>query len=128
MPGADILLVSLGSTAGLRAADAELAGLAAPRRARRRGRTAPAPARGAHVRAHRAALGPRGPRRGDARGIAEHDPRAVALLDHHRRAARARAGAIRFDAPAAANRPGRHGLWQRPVERRRLAAAPLLVP
>src|SRR6185503_6025991 len=38
------------------------------------------------------------------------------------------AGAIRFDAPAAGNRPGRHGLWQRPVERRRLAAAELLVP
>ena len=37
-------------------------------------------------------------------------------------------GAIRFDAPAAGNRPGRHGMWQRPVERRRLAAAPLLVP
>ncbi len=39
-----------------------------------------------------------------------------------------RPGAIRFDAPAAGNRPGRHGLWQRPVERRRLASAPLLVP
>ena len=37
-------------------------------------------------------------------------------------------GAIRFDAPAAGNRPGRHGIWQRPVERRRLAAAPLLLP
>jgi hypothetical protein len=37
-------------------------------------------------------------------------------------------GAIRFDAPAAGNRPGRHGIWQRPVEARRFAAAPLLVP
>jgi len=37
-------------------------------------------------------------------------------------------GAIRFDAPAAANRPGRHGLWQRPLERRRLVHAPLLLP
>src|SRR5918995_6725006 len=37
-------------------------------------------------------------------------------------------GAIRFDAPAAGNRPGRHGIWQRPLERRRFAAAPLLVP
>src|SRR5207244_9119177 len=27
-----------------------------------------------------------------------------------------------------ANRPGRHGLWQRPLERRRLAQAPLLLP
>jgi glycosyltransferase involved in cell wall biosynthesis len=38
------------------------------------------------------------------------------------------AGAIRFDAPAAANRPGRHGLWQRPLERKRLREAPLLIP
>jgi glycosyltransferase involved in cell wall biosynthesis len=37
-------------------------------------------------------------------------------------------GAIRFDAPAAANRPGRHGVWQRPLERLRLRQAPLLVP
>ena len=37
-------------------------------------------------------------------------------------------GAVRFDAPAAGNRPGRHGLWQRPLERRRLHAASLLVP
>jgi glycosyltransferase involved in cell wall biosynthesis len=39
-----------------------------------------------------------------------------------------RPGAIRFDAPAAGNRPGRHGLWQRPVERRRFREATLLVP
>ena len=38
------------------------------------------------------------------------------------------AGAIRFDAPAAGNRPGRHGIWQRPVERRRFAEATLLLP
>src|SRR5204862_352340 len=37
-------------------------------------------------------------------------------------------GAIRYDAPAAANRPGRHGIWQRPRERRVLRAAPLLIP
>jgi hypothetical protein len=38
-----------------------------------------------------------------------------------------RPGVIHFDAPAAGNRPGRHGLWQRPVERRRFAEAPLVV-
>jgi hypothetical protein len=37
-------------------------------------------------------------------------------------------GAIRFDALAQATRPGRHGLWQRPLERRRLMQAPLLLP
>jgi hypothetical protein len=39
-----------------------------------------------------------------------------------------RPGAIRFDATAAGNRRGRHGLWQRPLERRRLREAPLLLP
>jgi glycosyltransferase involved in cell wall biosynthesis len=39
-----------------------------------------------------------------------------------------RPGAIRFDATSAGNRAGRHGLWQRPLERRRLAQAPLLLP
>ena len=39
-----------------------------------------------------------------------------------------RAGPIRFDAPAAGNRPGRHGFWQRPLERVRLSQAPLLIP
>ena len=39
-----------------------------------------------------------------------------------------RPGAIRFDAPSAGNRPGRHGLWQRPLERRRLGQASLLLP
>jgi glycosyltransferase involved in cell wall biosynthesis len=39
-----------------------------------------------------------------------------------------RPGAIRFDALAASNRPGRHGLWQRPLERARLREAPLLLP
>jgi hypothetical protein len=38
-----------------------------------------------------------------------------------------RPGAIWLDAVAAENRPGRHGLWQRPVERRRLREAPLVL-
>jgi Glycosyl transferases group 1 len=35
---------------------------------------------------------------------------------------------VRFDATAAGNRPGRHGVWQRLVEARRLREASLLVP
>jgi hypothetical protein len=38
-----------------------------------------------------------------------------------------RPGAIWLDAVAAENRPGRHGVWQRTVERQRLARAPLLM-
>jgi hypothetical protein len=36
-------------------------------------------------------------------------------------------GAIWLDAIAAENRPGRHGIWQRRVERRRIATAPLVM-
>ncbi len=38
-----------------------------------------------------------------------------------------RPGAIWLDTLAAENRPGRHGFWQRPLERRRLAQAPLVM-
>jgi glycosyltransferase involved in cell wall biosynthesis len=123
----DVLLVSLGSTAGLRAADDELA----------------------------ASLGRAGASVEVARAEAVRDVRTFALTDYlWARAARAaairgldggpvgavvystttaalfwpRAGAIRFDAPAAANRPGRHGLWQRRLERVRLGQARLLIP
>jgi glycosyltransferase involved in cell wall biosynthesis len=36
--------------------------------------------------------------------------------------------AVRFDSPAAANRPGTAGIWQRPRERQVLAGAQLLLP
>jgi glycosyl transferase family 1 len=38
-----------------------------------------------------------------------------------------RPGAIWLDAVAAENRPGRHGIWQRPVERMRLRQTPLVL-
>jgi predicted nuclease with RNAse H fold len=125
----DVMIVSLGSTAGLRQADLQLqeslerAGASIAFAQAR----APAPVRTlmltdlAWARAARAA----------ARStLAELDapPRAIvystttaALLWPH-------PGAIRFDAPAATNRSGRHGLWQRPLERLRLRQAPLLLP
>jgi hypothetical protein len=124
---ADVLLVSLGGTAGLREADAELAG------ALRRAGAAVAEARARRVREWRTlalielawALSAR---RAAAEAIAAHDPRAVLYSSTTAALLAPARGAIRFDAPAAGNRPGRHGVWQRPVERRRLAAAPLLVP
>jgi hypothetical protein len=61
-------------------------------------------------------------------GIEEHRPRAVVYCTVTAALLWPRAGAIRFDAPAAANRLGRHGVWQRPVEARRLREAALLVP
>jgi glycosyltransferase involved in cell wall biosynthesis len=124
---ADILLVSLGSTGGLRAADAELAGALRrggasvvvvgarrPRELRTLALTDLAWARAARVAARR--------------GIAEHDPRAIVYCTVTAALLWPRAGAIRYDAPSAANRPGRHGVWQRPLERRRLHHATLLIP
>ncbi|HWC27631.1 MAG TPA: hypothetical protein VG474_13665, partial [Solirubrobacteraceae bacterium] len=124
MAAVDVLIVSLGSTAGLRAADAELAGalrragaevrvVAArpPRELRTYGLTDLAWAHAARV----AALD----------GIAACAPRAIVYSTVTAALLWPRPGAIRYDAPAAANRPGRHGAWQRPLERRRRGAAPL---
>jgi glycosyltransferase involved in cell wall biosynthesis len=123
----DVLLVSLGGTVGLREADAELAAslrragasvtIAAARRPRE-WRTLALIELAWAIAARRAAAG----------ALAQSRPRAVLYSSVTAALLAPRPGAIRFDAPAAGNRPGRHGIWQRPVERRRLAAAPLLVP
>jgi glycosyltransferase involved in cell wall biosynthesis len=124
---ADVLIVSLGSTPGLRASDTELAGML-----RRAGATVavatarrPVEVRTFAVTDLAWALSARMAARA---GIAEFRPRAVVYSTVTAALLWPRPGAIRYDAPAAANRPGRHGLWQRPLERRRLAQAPLLVP
>jgi glycosyltransferase involved in cell wall biosynthesis len=127
MPPADVLLVSLGGTAGLREADAELAG------SLRRAGAEVAEVHAARVREWRTyglieLAWARSARAAARAGIAEHRPRAVLYSSTTAALLAPAPGAIRFDAPAAGNRPGRHGLWQRPVERRRLVAAPLLVP
>ncbi len=123
----DVLLVSLGGTAGLRAADDALAG--ALRRA------------GASVAVARvpAAREPRTfaltdlawavpARRAAAAALRAARPRAIVYSSSTAALLWPEPGAIRFDAPAAGNRPGRHGVWQRGVERRRFAQAPLLAP
>jgi hypothetical protein len=127
MPAADVLLVSLGGTAGLREADEELAG--SLRRAGARvtvAATAPPPELRT-MAAHDLAWA-LGARRAARAALAAHRPRAVIYSSVTAALLAPAPGAIRFDAPAAGNRPGRHGIWQRPVERRRLAAAPLLMP
>jgi len=123
---ADVLLVSLGATAGLRASDAELA--ASIERAGARVEvvfaSAPRPLRTLALTDLSWAMAARSAARA---ALARGSPRDH-LLDGDRRPARARPGAIRFDALAAANRPGRHGIWQRRRERRVLVRAPLLLP
>jgi glycosyltransferase involved in cell wall biosynthesis len=126
----DVLIVSLGSTVGLRTADEELrnslqrvgAKVAIARA------VAPAPVRTlmltdlAWARAARAAT-----RRTLAQIRGSHAP-AIIYSSTTAALLWPRPGAIRFDAPAAGNRPGRHGLWQRSLERRRLAQSRLLLP
>jgi glycosyltransferase involved in cell wall biosynthesis len=127
MPPADVLLVSLGGTTGLRDADAELAASL-----RRAGASAEVVAAKRPPELRTLALlelaWALAARRAAAAGVAAHAPRAVLYSSVTAALLGPAPGAIRFDAPAAGNRPGRHGFWQRPVERRRLAAAPLLVP
>ena len=123
----DVLLVSIAGTSGLRVADDALAG--SLRRA------------GASVATVRvtAAREPRTfaltdlawavpARRAAAAALRDAAPRAIVYSSTTAALLWPRPGAIRFDAPAAGNRPGRHGIWQRPLERRRFAAAPLLLP
>jgi hypothetical protein len=123
----DVLIVSLGSTGGLRTADEELLGSlhragaeaaivrAEPPRAARTLMLTDLLWALAARRAAKAEL-----RRTRVRALVYSSTTAALLWP--------RPGAIRFDALAAGNRPGRHGLWQRPLERRRLGEAPLLLP
>src|SRR3954471_8452331 len=133
MAPTDVLLVSLGSTGGLRAADAELRG-ALDRAGARVAVATAAPQRDVRTMALTDLAWARASRAAARRALAERRPRGEgppgAVLYSTTTAALLWPvpGAIRFDAPAAANRLGRHGVWQRPLERRRLRQAPLLVP
>jgi glycosyltransferase involved in cell wall biosynthesis len=123
----DVLLVSLGSTAGLRAADAELAA------SLERAGASVVVASATHGKEMRTmALVDLGwalaARRAAEAALREHEPRAIIYSSTTAALLWPRPGAIRFDAVSAANRPGRHGVWQRPLERRRLREATLLIP
>ncbi|PTL59380.1 hypothetical protein C7Y72_06790 [Paraconexibacter algicola] len=129
----DILLVALGSTGGLAAAEDELLG-----GLRRAGADVwvvrSSPPRDVRTLALTDLQWARAARRAAQAGLLGHPPRHAvvfstvtgALLWPDVPAGVRRA--IRYDAPAAANRPGRHGLWQRGAERRRLQEAELLLP
>src|SRR3954454_4108140 len=127
MAATDVLLVSLGSTAGLRAADAELAG-ALERAGATVALASADPPREVRTLALTDLMWARAARAAAVRGIAEHRPRAVVYSTVTAALLWPRPGAIRYDAPAGAHRPGRQRLLQRPLERRRLRQAPLLVP
>ena len=126
MPLPDVLVVSVGSTTGWKAsaneltasleragANVELAGTGPLRRVRTFALTDLLEARAAR-RVTRAA-------------IAEREPGAIIYCSMTAALLWPRPGAIWLDSIAAENRPGRHGVWQRTVERRRLAQAPLVL-
>lgn len=123
----DVLLVSLGSTGGWRSADEELA------ESLRRAGASVLVAAAATPRPVRTFMltdlgWARAARRAALRALSEHRARAIVYSTTTSALFWPAPGAIRFDAPAAGNRPGRHGLWQRPLERRRLRDSPLLLP
>jgi glycosyltransferase involved in cell wall biosynthesis len=112
---------------GLRVSDAELVA-ALGRAGARTELTVAEPQRQVRTLALTDLLWARAARRAAQIGLERHRPRAVVYSTATAALLWPRPGAIRLDATAAANRPGRHGLWQRPLERRRLAESPLLVP
>jgi hypothetical protein len=126
VPRADVLVVSVGSTPGWRASAAELIASLARAGARvaaidtgrlRRVRTFALTDFAEAAAACRAC----------ERGIAQSGAAAVIYCSMTAALLWPRSGAIWLDAIAAENRPGRHGLWQRPVERRRLRESPLVL-
>jgi len=123
----DVLVVALPTTAGWRAAVPALAS-AIERAGASVAVAAAAPVREVRTFALTDLVQARAARRAALAGIAAHRPRALVYASATAALLGPRPGAIWFDSPAAENRPGRHGVWQRPVERRRMARAPLLLP
>jgi hypothetical protein len=126
MAGVDVLLVSVGATTGWRAAARELQ--AALSLAGARAQIADADAV-PEVRSFMLTdlVQARAARRTAVAAITEHRPRALIYCSITAALLWPAPGAIWLDALAAENRPGRHGAWQRVIERRRVAGAPLLM-
>jgi hypothetical protein len=123
---ADVLIVCVDSTSGWRSASGELAGALA-----RAGQTVETvytgrlrPVRTYMLTDLSEAVAAR---RAAQRGIAAFQPRAIVYCAVTAALLWPRPGAIWLDSVAALNRPGRHGLWQRLVERRRIAEAPMVI-
>jgi glycosyltransferase involved in cell wall biosynthesis len=123
---APVLIVSVGATTGWRSAAHELAGaFSRAGAAVVTAETGPVP----EVRTFMLTdlVQAAAARRAAARAIARVRPAAVVYCSLTAALLWPRPGVIWLDSIAADNRPGRHGVWQRLVERRRLAAAPLLL-
>ena len=129
IPPTDIALVSLGTTPGLRRADDALAQMMREAGASCEIVPVEIGARAGRLRRHSAvtdlveALAARRASRGVSARAIVYSTVTAALLARPRLPY-----AVRFDSPAALNRPGAAGAWQRARERRVLRAARLLVP
>ena len=122
----DVLIVSVGATAGWRAVADELAGSIARAGAAVATVTAVPPPR-VRTFALTDLVQAWGAREACVRGIAAHRPTAIIYCSITAALLWPRPGAVSLDTIAAENRPGRHGIWQRSVERRRLRRAPLVL-
>lgn len=122
----DVLIVSVGATPGWRAVADELAGSIGRAGAAVKIVTAE-PQPPVRTFALTDWMQARAAREACLRAIAESRPNAIIYCSVTAALLWPRPGAIALDSIAAENRPGRHGIWQRPVERRRLRAAPLVV-
>lgn len=124
---ADVLFVSLGSTPGLRAVDDALT--ASMRRAGARVvMVRPSAPPAVRTMAGTDLMWALAARRAARHALRRHRPRAVLYGSMGAALLWPTPGAIRIDAAMAANRPGHHGIWQRPRERMLLRRCPLLVP
>lgn len=123
----DVLVVALPTTAGWRGAVPALTD-AIERAGARVAVASAAPVREVRTLALTDFVQARAARDAARAGIAAHRPRALIYASATAALLGPRPGAIWFDSPAAENRPGRHGVWQRPLERHRVARAPLLLP
>jgi hypothetical protein len=125
--GVDVLVVALPTTAGWRGAVAALAE-AIERGGARVAVASAAPMGEVRTFTLTDLVQARAARAAAQAAIATHRPRALIYASSTAALLGPRPGAIWFDSPAAENRPGRHGIWQRPTERHRVARAPLLLP
>lgn len=126
MAQTDVLIVSAANTTGWRVAAEELAGSITRAGARAEIVTAdPAP----RVRTFMLTdlVQARAARRAAQRGLAAYEPRAIVYCSITAALLWPQPGAISLDSIAAENRPGRHGIWQRLVERHRLEQTPLVL-
>jgi Glycosyl transferases group 1 len=124
--GIDILVVSVDSTTGWRGSSGELAAsFTRAGAAVQSVTTGPAPS--VRTFALTDLVQARAARRTCARAIEQHDPAAIVYCSVTAALLWPKPGAIWLDSLAAENRPGRHGIWQRMVEPRRLRRASLVL-